>query len=154
MNTKMNISPYTGPPLRFLLVDDNFIDNLVAEKLLAHYCPGSSFQIQLSARNALDYLKLHAQETQDLPDCLLLDTSLPVGSVRTVLEELVAMYPYLARPLVVITVGEYRDPALSQLMAANPWILGQVSKPLSASVLDTLQELCAQVQPELHRKLA
>ena len=65
---------------KVLLIDDNFIDNMINEKILITNNFAAEIIIKLSTQSAIDYLQDLGNKGQSLPEVIFLDIRMPVKS--------------------------------------------------------------------------
>ena len=124
--------------MRFLLIDDNPIDLLVAEKALSNLLPQAVVEKIRSAPEALAWLEINQS---DLPDLIFLDIRMPVMDGFRFLEIVAEKYPALCRDRRIVMLSSSIDPGDIARSRSNPAVRDFLEKPLRPSMLEQLLSL-------------
>ncbi|HRG10580.1 MAG TPA: response regulator, partial [Cyclobacteriaceae bacterium] len=61
-----------------LLVDDNDTDNFISKRIIEITKFARRVEVKSSGKGALDYLKQHQNETENIPNLIFLDINMPI----------------------------------------------------------------------------
>ena len=132
----------TSPQLNsILLVDDDEVTNFYVEHLIRKMSLARSVHVEMSGRDALDYLgRVQATKQESLPDLILLDINMPVMNGFEFLEEF-AQSPmaatYKGKIYMLTSSGLDQD---RQRAADFGFLAGYYTKPLSSNALDEIAQ--------------
>ena len=120
---------------RVIIVDDDFANNLICEKVLLGYNLTESIRSFLTIQEGLDYLN-QVKESEEYPDLILLDINFPLEDGWDFLDEFKRINILAQKPteLYMLTSSiSSRDIEKSQ---NHPNVKGFISKPLNKEKLD------------------
>lgn len=123
--------------MKFLVVDDNPIDLLIAKAVVQRFNPEFDVKTCGSAEEALQYLK---QNTESLPDIILLDLNMPVKSGWDFLKEF--RNSNIDHIKIYILTSSVND-AERAVACQNPMLTGFLSKPLK---MELIEEICSDIK--------
>lgn len=93
------------PPKRFLLIDDNPHDQLLAAEAFAELCPDCQLTVANTGPHALELLR----SADDLPEVILLDVNMPGMNGFEVLEALKGDARLSLIPVVMLSTSGAQD---------------------------------------------
>jgi CheY-like chemotaxis protein len=119
---------------KVMLIDDNDIDLKINAKLISLAKLFDEIIICQSGEEALDYLNKYLQETDKLPDLILLDIQMPEMDGFEFLEH----YKSFPEKCPVAMLSSTLDFGDIQRAEANPYVVKLLKKPLSPAELTIL----------------
>jgi len=93
-----------------IVVDDNELDWLIASYNLQKYSKFDEVSYYNGGLPFMDYIKLHVDEMDNLPDAVFLDLSMPHFDGWDVLNAMKVIYPTLAKKIKVYIVSSSVSP--------------------------------------------
>lgn len=119
--------------MKFLAIDDNLVDLLIAKAAVQRFNPGFEAVTAESADDALHYLR---QNTKNLPDVILLDLNMPLKNGWDFLKEFKLLN--ISGIKIYILTSSVNE--AEKIKAGNDSLVaGFLSKPLR---LETLEMIC------------
>jgi CheY-like chemotaxis protein len=121
-----------------MLVDDNELDNFVNKKLIENEHFANEVLVQSSAANALDYLKSHSANPEEIPDVIFLDIMMPDMDGFGFLgefEKLADSVKNKSKVVMLSTTESFKDLNRAN---QNMYVFKFLNKPLTKPVLDAL----------------
>ncbi|MGB0177074.1 MAG: response regulator [Owenweeksia sp.] len=119
--------------MKYLLIDDNPIDLLVNEKVIVNISNNNEVIKKQSGPEALEYLR---QNSNDLPDVILLDIKMPLMNGFEFLEALEAENVDSLKKIKVYMVSSSIDPLDLKRSEESPYITAFLEKPLQRATLE------------------
>ncbi len=129
--------------MKFLVVDDNSVDLLIAKAAVQRFNPDFQVTTTDNAEDALNYLR---QNGENLPDIILLDLNMPVKNGWDFLKE----FAQLRINSIKIYILTSSVNEAEKIMAdKNPFVTQFISKPLR---IETVETICStSSQPTISR---
>ena len=121
-----------------MLIDDNELDNFVNKKLIENEHFASQVLVQSSGINALDYLKTHAGNLDEIPELIFLDIMMPDLDGFGFLSEFEKQHDPIkkkSRIVMLSTSESFKDLNRAN---QNKYVFKFLNKPLNKPVLDAL----------------
>jgi len=114
-----------------IVVDDNEIDWLITNYNLQKYSRFDEVSYYNGGLPFMDYIKLHVDEKDNLPDAVFLDLSMPQFDGWDVLNALKAIYPTLAKKIKVYIVSSSISPVDILRSKGYEFVRQFISKPFT-----------------------
>jgi CheY-like chemotaxis protein len=120
-----------------LLVDDNYIDTLINERILASLGLVKQFHKAINGEQALRIIKDYKDGTEVVPDIILLDLNMPVMNGFEFIQEFQEMeFAHKEKILIVIVTSS--GSMIDIEKAKNMGIKHYLTKPLTAESIKTI----------------
>jgi CheY-like chemotaxis protein len=120
-----------APALIVALVDDDYIFQLTASRLLKAADANANILQFSNGEEALRYLNEHAHEGNKLPDLLLLDINMPHVDGWMFLNDYVHLKDKLSKKIKIYMVSSSIDPVDMNRAKRNPLVEDYLVKPIS-----------------------
>jgi len=114
-----------------IVVDDNELDWLIASYNLQKYSKFDEVSYYNGGLPFMDYIKLHVDEMDNLPDAVFLDLSMPHFDGWDVLNAMKVIYPTLAKKIKVYIVSSSVSPVDIVRSKAYDFVCQFISKPFT-----------------------
>jgi CheY-like chemotaxis protein len=132
---------------KVLLVDDTEIDLYISQSLMTACNFADSILTRTSGDEALEYLKVNADNADQIPTLLFLDIRMPVMDGFSFLEEYEKLPESVRENCTIYMLSsslDYEDIARAK---CNPYVASFLNKPLYPETLedikkDALQRIC------------
>lgn len=125
---------------KVFIIDDDPIHQRIAQIMITKHKIFDEFVSYLEAGKALEFLEGNQQESESLPDVILLDLNMPVVDGWQFLESYDAFRSKLQKDIKIYIVSssvDEKDISRSQSYAS---VRGFISKPLSPDILRKTME--------------
>jgi CheY-like chemotaxis protein len=119
-----------------LLVDDNDVDNFIAEQMLQIRNVAEHITVKKSASSALDFLQKQAAQLNPFPDYIFLDLNMPVMDGYAFLKEYSKFPEPLKAKSNIIILTSSEDPKDKDKAEHNPLVKKFLQKPLTLKNID------------------
>ena len=113
------------------MVDDNEIDWLIANYSLQKYSKFNEVSYYNGGLPFMDYIKLHIDEQDNLPDAVILDLSMPLFDGWDVLNAIKVIYPSLAKKINVYIVSASISPVDISRSKGYDFVRQFITKPFT-----------------------
>ena len=118
-----------------LLVDDNFIDNMINQKILNNSYFAENIEVKQSCETAINYLQELIDNQQELPEVIFLDIRMPIKTGFDFLVE----YQQLDTPkkdnVKIVMLSSSLDPSDHKKIAEFHNVADFFGKPLTGQLL-------------------
>jgi len=121
-----------------LLVDDNEIDNLINERIIATSKFASNVIVKNSVSSALSFLKEIKSNTEEVPEFIFLDLNMPGRDGFSFLEEYETLPKLVTEKARVIVVSSSMSTDDINKASANKHVIKYINKPLSEKYLEAI----------------
>lgn len=118
-----------------LLVDDNFIDNMINQKILNNSEFAESIVVKQSCESAMDYLRELINDQQDLPEIIFLDIRMPVKTGFDFLVEFQELQFPNKESIKIVMLSSSLDPSDHKKISEFNNVTDFFGKPLTSESL-------------------
>ena len=120
---------------KVLLIDDNFIDNMINEKILMANDFAESIIIKLSSQSAIDYLQDLENKGELLPEVIFLDIRMPVKTGFDFLVEFQEIQSFDKDKVKIVMLTSSLDPNDHKKVIDFNNVTDFIGKPLTSQLL-------------------
>lgn len=121
-----------------LLIDDNYIDNMINQKILQGNNFAQEVVISQSAEEAITYLKVVLKALKPVPEVIFVDIRMPGKNGFQFLDEFETIKKNYNFEAKIIVLSASLDPTDYKKVAENKNVVCFANKPLSPNVLNNL----------------
>lgn len=121
-----------------MLIDDNFIDNAINQKILESNFFAEQIIAFESAQKAADYLQKNVVQKNVLPEVIFLDLRMPEVDGYAFLEQLEQIPAFPLHQVKIYVLSSSLDPTDRKKVKKNPLTDIFISKPLTEQILNSL----------------
>jgi CheY-like chemotaxis protein len=121
-----------------MLIDDNFIDNAINQKILESNLFAKRIIAFESAQHAADYLQENLLQHDTLPEVIFLDLRMPEVDGYAFLEQLEKIPAFPLHEVKIYVLSSSLDPTDRKKIKKNPLTEIFISKPLTEQILNNL----------------
>lgn len=121
-----------------LLIDDNYIDNIIHQKILESCNFARNIIAFESASLAIDYISALKTERLTEPIIIFLDLRMPVLDGYAFLKEVEGMHPAIQSKIRIYVLSSSLDPNDRKKIEKNQLSHYFISKPLTEQILEKL----------------
>jgi CheY-like chemotaxis protein len=122
------------------IVDDDPIHQQIANIMIRRQGIGENVKTFSDAQDTLDYLKLHQDEPDLLPDLILLDLNMPVMDGWEFLNDYAGFYEQLSKEIGIFVLTSSIDDKDRKKVDNFSFVKGYLTKPLSSEIITKLQQ--------------
>ncbi len=117
------------------VVDDDDIFQVIARKMFSICAPHCTLKIFYDGREILKYLTLHAHDSEQLPDIILLDINMPIMDGWMFLAKFEQLKKELAKLAMIYLVSSSIDPKDISRAKLNPNLVEYATKPITTDFI-------------------
>ena len=123
-------------PFQFIVVDDDPINNMVSQYMIAHVAPTASIQLFNNPEEALASIRdEYSKQAAFAKTILFLDINMPTMSGWEFLDALSSFPQELVSSFLIFMLSSSIDPKDTQSAESHPLVQGYFSKPLNRETL-------------------
>lgn len=127
------------------MIDDNPMEHFIAVKLLKNTGLFESTKHVTNGYETLQYIEENLNNTDELPDVILLDINMPDINAWSFLDKYKALHSKISKPIDIYVVSSSIDADDMLRSKTYPFVKSYLVKPLSADVLVKIHDQCAKV---------
>jgi len=121
-----------------LLIDDNFIDNMINEKILRANNFAETIIIKLSCEAAIKYLQKLEKNYEDLPEVIFLDIRMPVKTGFDFLVEFQDLQSINKEAIKIVMLSSSLDPTDHKKVTEFNNVTDFLGKPLTTALIKSI----------------
>lgn len=121
-----------------LLIDDNFIDNMINEKILRACDFAEEIIIKQSCESAIDYLHDLDKNSRNLPEVIFLDIRMPIKTGFDFLVEFQEIQSLNKQEVKIVILSSSLDPSDHKKVIEFNNVTDFLGKPLTSDLLKTI----------------
>ncbi|MCF0048494.1 response regulator [Dyadobacter sp. LJ53] len=125
--------------LRFIVVDDDPINNMVCKYVITNFAPAAGIQLFTDPAKALQFIQ-NDHEADNQETVLFLDINMPVMSGWEFLDAYSSFEDKLHSQIKIIILSSSIDPEDIEQARNHPLVSGYFPKPLSKETLMKMNE--------------
>lgn len=118
-----------------LLVDDNFIDNMINQKILSNSDFAESIVVKQSCEAAINYLQDLVKNNEELPEIIFLDIRMPVKTGFDFLVEFQDIPSTKKEAVKIVMLSSSLDPSDHKKVIEFNNVTDFLGKPLTSELL-------------------
>jgi CheY-like chemotaxis protein len=122
-----------------LLVDDNDTDNFISKRIIEITKFARRVEVKSSGKGALDYLKQHQNETENIPNLIFLDINMPIVDGFVFLYEFEKFNELVRSKCKVIILSSSDNKRDIDKIVNNNHVIKFITKPLTEIALDEIR---------------
>lgn len=122
-----------------LLVDDNDTDNFISKRIIEITRFARRVEVKSSGKGALDYLKEHQNEPENIPNLIFLDINMPIVDGFVFLYEFEKFNELVRSKSKVIILSSSDNKRDIDKIVNNNHVIKFITKPLTESALDEIR---------------
>ncbi|MBK0383292.1 response regulator [Pedobacter sp. SD-b] len=121
-----------------LLIDDNFIDNMINEKILIANDFAEEIIIKLSCASAMSYLQTLEKENAALPEVIFLDIRMPIKTGFDFLVEFQDLQSFNKEEIKIVMLSSSLDPNDHKKVIEFNNVTDFLGKPLTSDLIKAI----------------
>ncbi len=122
-----------------MLVDDNDTDNFISKRIIEITQFSHRVEVKSSGKGALDYLKEHENEPENLPSIIFLDINMPIVDGFVFLYEFEKFNELVRNKCKVIILSSSDNKRDIDKIVNNNHVIKFITKPLTEIALDEIK---------------
>ncbi len=122
-----------------LLVDDNDTDNFISKRIIEITRFARRVEVKGSGKGALDYLKEHQNNPEDIPNIIFLDINMPIVDGFVFLYEFEKFNELVRSKCKVIILSSSDNKRDIDKIVNNNHVIKFITKPLTEVALDEIK---------------
>ncbi len=122
-----------------LLVDDNDTDNFISKRIIEITKFARRVEVKGSGKGALDYLKEHQNNPDDIPNIIFLDINMPIVDGFVFLYEFEKFNELVRSKCKVIILSSSDNKRDIDKIVNNNHVIKFITKPLTEVALDEIR---------------
>jgi CheY-like chemotaxis protein len=122
-----------------LLVDDNDTDNFISKRIIEITKFARRVEVKSSGKGALDYLKQHQNEPENIPNLIFLDINMPIVDGFVFLYEFEKFNELVRSKCKVIILSSSDNKRDIDKIVNNNHVIKFITKPLTEIALDEIR---------------
>ena len=122
-----------------LLVDDNDTDNFISKRIIEITKFARRVEVKSSGKSALDYLKQHQCEPENIPNLIFLDINMPIVDGFVFLYEFEKFNELVRSKCKVIILSSSDNKRDIDKIVNNNHVIKFITKPLTEVALDEIR---------------
>ncbi|MBX2915733.1 MAG: response regulator [Cyclobacteriaceae bacterium] len=122
-----------------LLVDDNDTDNFISKRIIEITKFARRVEVKSSGKGALDYLKQHQHEPENIPNLIFLDINMPIVDGFVFLYEFEKFNELVRSKCKVIILSSSDNKRDIDKIVNNNHVIKFITKPLTEVALDEIR---------------
>lgn len=124
-----------------MLVDDNDVDNYISQRMIELSDFSEKILVKNNGKSALEYLEEHQDNSEQLPDIIFLDISMPIVDGYVFLYEFEKYSELLKSKSKVVILTSSDNKQDIDRMTDNEFVFKYVTKPLTEVTLNEIRAL-------------
>ena len=128
-----------------MIIDDNDIDNFITQRVLSKANFTNQIHICTSASKALEYIKLHKDNIEKIPNVIFLDLNMPVVDGFVFLFEFEDFPDAVKNKCRIVVLSSLLDKVAIDKVLRNEFVTDFIPKPLTEAALQRLPLIKQQV---------
>ncbi|MBL7875674.1 MAG: response regulator [Cyclobacteriaceae bacterium] len=122
-----------------LLVDDNDTDNFISKRIIEITRFAKRVEVKSSGKGALDYLKEHQNNPENIPNIIFLDINMPIVDGFVFLYEFEKFNELVRSKCKVIILSSSDNKRDIDKIVNNNHVIKFITKPLTEIALDEIR---------------
>ncbi|GIL23664.1 MAG: response regulator [Bacteroidota bacterium] len=122
-----------------LLVDDNDTDNFISKRIIEITKFARRVEVKSSGKGALDYLKQHQNQPENIPNLIFLDINMPIVDGFVFLYEFEKFNELVRNKCKVIILSSSDNKRDIDKIVNNNHVIKFITKPLTEIALDEIR---------------
>lgn len=118
-----------------LLIDDNFIDNMINQKILNNSDFAESIIVKQSCESAINYLQDLVKNNEALPEVIFLDIRMPIKTGFDFLVEFQDIQSHEKNEVKIVMLSSSLDPSDHKKVIEFNNVTDFLGKPLTSDLL-------------------
>lgn len=121
-----------------MIIDDNDIDNFITQRVLNKVNFSNQVDICTSASKALEYIKLHKDNIDKIPNVIFLDLNMPVVDGFVFLFEFEDFPEEVKNKCRIVVLSSLLDKTAIDKVLRNDFVTDFIPKPLTEAALQRI----------------
>lgn len=121
-----------------MLIDEDEIDNIINQKIIESNNFSERVMVFQTGNDALDFLRNHSKEADNLPELIFLDINMPIMDGFQFLEEFEKLDHSILDKSKIIMLSSSISPRDIDRAASNRFVKKYLNKPLNSRYLQAI----------------